>query len=88
MKNALVAAALLGSSLALAQTNQPAPPNGPGPHGGLQGQPSEQRFEEVKAKHLEHIGKRIAELQQVQSCVQAANNPEALHACRPQHRHN
>jgi hypothetical protein len=24
----------------------------------------------------------------VQSCVQAANNPEALHACRPQHRHN
>jgi hypothetical protein len=87
MKGVLITAALLGSSLALAQTNQPAPLNGPGPHGGSQGQ-WEQPFEEVKAKHLEHIGKRIAELQRVQSCVQAASNPEALHACRPQHRHN
>jgi hypothetical protein len=24
-------------------------------------------------------------LQHMQSCVQAASNPEALHACRPQH---
>jgi hypothetical protein len=42
----------------------------------------------MKVRHLEHIGKRIAELQHVQACVQAAANPEALHACRPQHHPN
>jgi len=42
------------------------------------------RFQEVKPKRLEHIGERIAELQRLQACVQAATNPEALRACRPQ----
>jgi len=86
MKRVLIAAAFAASGLALAQSNQPAPPSGQGPHNGPQGQQwGEQRFEEVKAKHLERIAKRIAELQQVQSCVQAATSPEALHSCRPHH---
>jgi hypothetical protein len=84
MKNALIATALVLSSAALAQTNAPPAPNGQGAHNGPQGQQQEQRFEEIKARHLDHIAKRIAQLQQVQSCVQAAANPEALRACRPQ----
>jgi len=85
MKRVLIATTLLASSLAFGQTNQPASPNGQGPHNGPQGQQWEQRFDEVKARHLEHIAKRIAMLQQAQACVQAATNPEALRACRPQH---
>ena len=87
MKRALVAAVLLGSTLVLAQNNPPPGPNGQnGQQGGGQGQQQPQRFEEVKAKHLEHIAKHIAELQKAQSCVQAATNHDALRACRPPER--
>ncbi len=91
MKRALIAVALLGSTLALAQNNPPPRPNGQndqpgGNQPGGQGQQQPQRFEEVKAKHLEHIARHIAELQKAQSCVQAATNHEALHACRPPER--
>jgi hypothetical protein len=87
MKGMFVAAALLGTALALAQTNQPAPqPNGQAPHNGpgsQGGQQWEQRFEEVKARRLEHIATRIAEVQQVQACMQVANNLQAMNACSP-----
>jgi len=85
MKYAVIAAGLLVSRLALAQTNQPTPPDRQAPSDAHQGQQREQRFEEVKARHLELLSRRIAHLQQIQSCVQAASNPEALRACRPQH---
>ena len=91
MKCALVAAVLLGSTLVLAQNNPPPGPNGQngqqgGGQQGGQGQQQPQRFEEVKAKHLEHIAKHIAELQKAQSCVQAATNHDSLRACRPPER--
>ena len=83
MKRYIIAIALLASGGALAQsTNSPAVPSAPG------AQPQQgggRHFEEAKSRHLERIAHRIAELQQVQSCIQAATNHDALRACRPQH---
>jgi hypothetical protein len=87
MKGMFVASALLVTALAFAQTNQPAPqPNGQAPHNGPEsqgGQQREQRFEEVKARRLEHIATTIAKVQQVQACMQVAKNLEAMNACSP-----
>jgi len=44
----------------------------------------EMKFDERKAKILEHMSARIAEMQKRQSCVQAAATPEALKACMPE----
>jgi len=83
VKYIVMVALLFASSVVLAQSNQPASSNNPNAPSGFQG--GQQRFEEMKARHLEHISRRIAKLQQIQACVQAAANPEALRACRPQH---
>jgi hypothetical protein len=40
-------------------------------------------FPARKAKILEHLSEHLAKVQQVQSCVQAANDFAALRACRP-----
>jgi len=61
---------LLFSTQALAADNGPQK-NGPG-----------ENFEERKAEVLRRIDKRIARNQEEKACVQAANNHEALRACR------
>lgn len=40
------------------------------------------RFEERKAKAVEHIGKRIAVLEKAKSCISSAADRAALKACR------
>ena len=40
-------------------------------------------FQERKDKILKHISDRLTKIQQIQSCVQAANDLAALHACKP-----
>jgi hypothetical protein len=44
----------------------------------------EEKFEDRKAKVLEHISKHIAEAQKRQACVEAATNHDALKACMPE----
>jgi hypothetical protein len=51
------------------------------PGGGQAG--DGQQFQQRKAEILKHISDRLAEIQQRQSCVEAANNHEALRACMP-----
>ncbi|MBF0134646.1 MAG: hypothetical protein H7833_18040 [Magnetococcus sp. DMHC-1] len=61
--------------------------------GGPQGNPDagrrdghklQEKFPEHKAKVLKNIAERLARLQHVQSCVQAAADHKALKACRQQ----
>ncbi len=40
-------------------------------------------FQERKTKILKHISDRLTKIQQIQSCVQAANDLKTLRACRP-----
>lgn len=40
-------------------------------------------FQDRKTKVLQHINDRITKMQQIQSCVQAALDLEALRACKP-----
>ena len=55
------------------------------PQGG-QGQFDPQKFQERKTRVLEGIDRRIDTLQQAKSCVQQAQDPQALRACRPERR--
>ena len=41
-----------------------------------------EEFQKRKAKILTHINERLSKVQQMQSCVQAANDMQALRACR------
>jgi len=56
-------------------------PQGPGGPGG--GRDNPQQFQQRKAEVLKRIGEHQAELQKVQSCVEAANDGQALRACMP-----
>jgi len=63
-------------TVAAAASCQSAPPEGPSGGGGeLQAQ---------KAEILKALGKGLADIQKRQSCVQAANDPQALGACMQQ----
>jgi hypothetical protein len=65
--------ALMGTGFASCQS---ALPEGPGGSGGeLQAQ---------KAEILKQLSKGLADIQKRQSCVQAANDPQALGACMQQ----
>jgi hypothetical protein len=78
MKNALLVAlgALFATSVLAADV---------GDQGSPQNQQKRQaRFQEKKQMLLEHMDKRISALQQAKSCVQKAQNPEALRDCRPE----
>jgi len=44
---------------------------------------NENDFEKRKAKILKHISDRLTKIQEIQSCVQAATDLDALKACRP-----
>ena len=56
--------------------------------GGQGGQPNQQqrqeRFEGVKQKIAERIQDRIGKMQERLSCVQNAQDPDALRACMPE----
>lgn len=39
-------------------------------------------FQEKKTRILKHINDRLTKMQEIQSCVQAANDFNALHACK------
>lgn len=80
MNRMILCATLLLTSLGAAAQTTPGTGAPPPPQGGGQGA---QHFEAAKARHLEHIAKHIAELQQRQACIQAAQNHEALRACMP-----
>lgn len=45
-----------------------------------------EHFQEHKAELVKHINAHLAEVQQHLTCVQAANDPQALHACKPPRR--
>jgi len=92
MKKLFFTALLLVSTAAMAQNAPTTPPAASPPmaaHGATPGAPCmgmqhyEERFEERKARILDRLSKRAAEIQGKQSCVQAAANPEALKACFP-----
>jgi hypothetical protein len=76
-KHLLLPAMLLALSISSAAWSQSFT-TGDGPGDG-------QQFEQRKAEILKRIGDHLAEIQQRQSCVQAANSPAALHACMPRH---
>jgi len=78
----LMTSLVLASTTALAQTAPPMPQPGSGSPTAQPGH-DEGRFEEHKQNLLAHIAARIAKMQQVQSCVQAATNREQMKACRP-----
>ena len=44
---------------------------------------NEKNFQEHKTKILKHIGDRLTKMQKIQSCVEAANDAQALKACKP-----
>lgn len=71
-----------GSAAAMAQTATPATPPSAAA-GGHAGANSGQNFATRKNEILQHISQHMTELQQRQSCVQAASTPDALKACRP-----
>lgn len=72
-----VASAVLISSTAFAQQQNGSP--------GEQGQNRQQKFQEIKQRMLDRIDQRINTLQDAKSCVEQAQDPQALKACRPQH---
>jgi uncharacterized protein YdeI (BOF family) len=79
MKNSiLVVCGLLISSLAFAQQQGGQAQSG-------QGQNRGQKFQEMKQRLLDRIDQRINTLQDAKSCVDQAQDPQALKACRPQH---
>ena len=43
-------------------------------------------FDEHKARILNRISERLTRIQEIQSCVQGANDPKSLQACRPHHK--
>ena len=84
MKKLLFVAFLLTSGAAMAQT-APAPSTTPAT--GVPSAQHEEKFEERKARILDHISKHLAEIQKRQACVQAATTPKALKACLPERKH-
>lgn len=45
-----------------------------------------ENFQEHKAELLKRINAHLAEVQQHLTCVQSANDPQTLHACKPPRR--
>lgn len=54
---------------------------------GDQGQ-NQQRFDERKQHILERMNQRLEKLQSAINCINQAQNPQALKACRPQGNQN
>lgn len=44
---------------------------------------TENDFQKRKTKILQHITDRLTKIQQIQTCVQAANDIKAMRACKP-----
>ena len=82
---AIVLATMMLTSVAFAANSTPTPTPHAGP--GQSGQPGP-NFAAHKQKILSSIAQRIQRLQAVQSCVQSAQNHEAIKACREQSRGN
>ena len=76
---ALVAALTVGSSSVLATT----PAASPASTASSATTPNTQDFATRKAKVLQRISDRLAKMQQIQSCVQAANDFQSMRACKP-----
>jgi hypothetical protein len=51
---------------------------------GNQSENRQQRFQNRKQSILDRINRRINTLQDAKSCVEQAQDPQALKACRPQ----
>ena len=86
---ALILAATLLTSVAFAANSTPASHAGPSQPGqsGQSGQAGP-NFAAHKQQILNVIARRIQRLQEAQSCVQSAQNHEAIRACREQSRRN
>lgn len=82
MKTLLFAALLFICTPAVAEA--PPPPTAPPPTAtNEEGVKPEIKFEEHKAKMLEFMDEQIARIEKGKACIQAAENPEAVRACRP-----
>jgi hypothetical protein len=99
MKKYILLAAIglvFAAPVAWGQSDTGAPPQGSSPPmgnmngtGGMQpmgGQGDGMKFEERKADILKHINQHLAETEQRKSCVEAAQNHDALRACMPERR--
>jgi hypothetical protein len=76
MKKALyLALGMLFASSAFAQQNTPP--------AGAPGQERPQDFQQMKQRLLERMGRRIDAIQKAKSCVQQAQDAQALRSCRP-----
>ena len=73
MNKLLFIALVFASTSAMAQNTS----------GGQGGQGGGQQFEQRKAAIVQHIGDRIAKMQALQACAQAAADPQSLKACMP-----
>lgn len=75
----------LSATAAVAQTAAPAAPSSAAPTATATATaPAKgEKFDARKAKVLQRLEKRAAEVQQKQACVQAATTKEALQACFP-----
>ncbi len=80
---AIVLAVMMLTSIAFAANSSPTSYAGP----GQSGQPGP-NFSAHKQKILSIIAQRIQRLQAVQTCVQSAQNHEAIKVCREQARGN
>ena len=87
---AVTLAVVMSATAALAQTATPAAPalTATAPAASTTGQNDkkarhEEKFDAVKARKLEHLQKHAAEIQQKQSCVQAASDFKSLKECFP-----
>lgn len=75
----MTATALTASSSVFADETTAAP----AASGSKDSAMSAKDFPARKAKILDHISERIAKMQQIQSCVQAATDFKSMHACKP-----
>ena len=77
MKKTMVAAVifLFFAAPAFAADNNALPAKGPGG-------PADAKFDQVKADVLKRIDERIARIQEIKTCVEAAQNYNNLEACR------
>jgi hypothetical protein len=72
MKKFILIAFLLTSTAAVAQEAPSVPATGG---------PAEKTFQERKAKALDYVGQRLAEMQKRHDCIEAASTPESLDDC-------
>ena len=72
MKKVIIVIGCFMLSTAFAQTPQTSP---------IPNHPAGRNFDQAKQKQLERVDQRLARVQQLKSCLQAATGFDAMHQC-------